>query len=103
MNKNNLHNSGVSESPDFIDGARVIKWAWSGLQPFGFVGNDDDADSEAVYGLAICKYEDSGVIYRFSCDRSWDTIQDSPYNTVESAISRLPDQYKNVEAVWQTK
>ncbi len=103
MNRNKLPNNGVSEPPEFIDEARVIKWAWSGLQPFGFVGNESHAESEAVYGLAICQYKDSGLIYRFSCDRSWNTIQDSPYDTVESALSSLPAQYKNVEAVWQTK
>lgn len=103
MNKEILNNNRLSEPPDFIDGARVIKWAWSGTQPFGFIGNEDDTEKEEVYGLAICKYEDSREIYRFSCGKSWDTIQDSPHDTVENAISRLPDQYKNIEAVWQTK
>ena len=93
----NLIDSNFTEPPDYIDGAKVIKWACSGCNPFGFVGD------EKVYGLAICKYENSGNFYRFSCDKKWETIQDSHYDTIESAINQLPMQYKNVEANWQTK
>ncbi len=103
MNKEELNNNGLIEPPDFIDGARVIKWAWSGMRPFGFVGIEDGTEREEVYGLVICRYEDSGSIYRFSCDKSWDTVQDNQYDTIENAITRLPGQYKNAEAVWQTK
>jgi hypothetical protein len=87
----------------FIDGAKVIKWAWSGQKPFGYVGNTDDPQRENVYGLAICQYENSDNVYRFSCDINWETIQDGLYDTVEKAIEQLPDQYKNVEVNWQTK
>ena len=89
--------SQVIEPPDFIDGARVIKWAWSGQHPFGYVSHEE------VYGLAICQYEDNGSVYRFSCDKSWNTVQDSPQDTVEEAINELPDQCKNVKADWKTK
>lgn len=88
------------QPPSYIDGAKVIKWAWSGLQPFGFVGAEDDSAREEIYGLAICQYENSKSFYRFSCDKNWETCQDAPYNTIEEAIKFLPDQYKKVEAVW---
>lgn len=99
----------VIEAPDYLDGAKVIKWAWSGQNPFGYVGNEDDKEREEIYGLAICKYEnEEGAdniesIYRFSCDKNWETVQDSLYDTVENAIIYLPEQYKNVNANWQTK
>lgn len=89
--------------PDFIDGARVIKWAWSGQKPFGYVGNPIDQESEKIYGLAICQYEADSNLYRFSCDKNWNVVQDGLYDTVENAIKQLPDQYKNVIAEWQTK
>ena len=89
--------------PDFIDGARVIKWAWSGQEPFGYVGNTIDQESEKIYGLAICQYEAGSNVYQFSCDKNWNVVQDGLYDTVENAIKLLPDQYKNVIAEWQTK
>lgn len=86
--------------PAYLDDAKVIKWAWSGKEPFGFVGNIDDDNKEAVFGLAICHYEGATRFYRFSCNENWEVIQDSIYNSVEEAISHLPEQYKNVERDW---
>jgi hypothetical protein len=93
----------IIEPPQELDGAKIIKWAWSGHKPFGFVGNTDDTERESIYGLAICSYGDNEGFYRFSCDRNWEVIQDSLYETVEQAIQQLPEQYKNVDANWQTQ
>lgn len=86
--------------PEYLDGAKVIKWAWSGVQPFGTVSSEDGAENEEIYGLGICKYEGSEVVYRFSCNKSWETIQDGVYENIEKAVELLPDQYKRVEANW---
>jgi len=91
------------EPPQELDGAKVIKWAWSGHKPFGFVGNDDDPERDIIYGLAICSYGENEGIYRFSCDRNWEVIMDGYYDTIEQALDQLPDQYKNVEPDWQTR
>jgi len=91
------------EPPEYLDGAKVIKWAWSGQQPFGFIGNQDDPERKEIYGLAICKYADGEGIYRFSCNKNWEVVQDRFYDTVENAIKQLPDQYKTVEADWRIK
>ena len=89
---------------DKLDGAKVIKWAWSGDKPFGLIQiNDNGSDSIAIYGLAICQYDDSSDIYRFSCDKDWEVLQDEVYKTVYDAIRQIPDQYKFVIAQWQTK
>lgn len=93
----------IIKPPAFLDGARVIKWAWSGQEPFGYVGAEYDKEKEIIYGLAICRYEDDNKVYRFSCDSNWETVQDSFYDTIDQAIEHLPDQYKNVKANWQTK
>lgn len=90
------------EPPAYIDGAKVIKWAWSEMQPFGIINNEDGSEKEEIYGLAICKYEGSKDVYRFSCDKNWETVQDGVYKDVEDAVKFLPDQYKNVEAIWHT-
>ncbi len=89
--------------PEFIDCAKVIKWAWSGQKPFGYVGLIDDPKSEEVYGLAICQYEDNDCVYRFSCDKNWETVQDGLYDTIENTIEQLPEQYKNSKVNWQTR
>ncbi len=96
-----LRQEHIVEPPDKLDGAKVIKWAWSGKEPFGYVNVDDDTRIE-IHGLAICQYEDSDV-YRFSCDENWDVQQDSPYDSIEQALKQLPNQYKLVTAKWMTK
>ncbi len=77
-----------------IDGAKVLIWAWSGSTPFGFVGDVE------IYGLAICQYENSDEVYRFSCDENWETQQDQVYDSIEQAKDYLPDQYRIVKANW---
>ena len=88
------------EPPEYIDNAKVIKWAWSGSQPFGILSCEDGSEKEEVYGLAICRYEGSKNVYRFSCNKDWETIQDGVYNDIEAAVRLLPDQYKAVPANW---
>lgn len=89
--------------PNYLDGAKVIKWAWAKQNPFGYVANKDGKQREEIYGLAICQYEKNKSIYRFSCNKKWNTVQDEVYSTVEDAIKQLPEQYKNVKVNWQTK
>ena len=84
----------MKNPPKYIDEAKVIKWAWSGEKPFGFVGE------EAIYGLAICHYSYDNSVYRFSCNKDWETVQDAQYDTMEQAINQLPKQYKQVSAEW---
>jgi len=80
--------------PSFIDGARVIQWAWSDL-PFGIL----DGNVE-VHGLAICKYDHSPQIYRFCCDATWECQQDFDYESIEDAKRLLPQQYCGAPALW---
>lgn len=92
----------IIEPPQELKGAKVIMWAWSGHKPFGFLGNEDDSERESIYGLALCSYGDNEGIYRFSCDKDWEVVQDSFYDTIEQAFDQLPEQYKNVAPIWQT-
>ena len=69
-----------------IDNARVIWWAWAGHQPFGLCGDTE------IYGFAVCRY-DSGELYRFSCDREWETINDSVHVDEEDAKAAIPANY----------
>ena len=94
----------ITEPPDFLDGAKVINWAWAGQEPFGFVVNSDDNNKNvAIYGLAICQYQGEESVYRFSCDKNWETIQDGLYDNIKEAINELPEQYKKTNADWKTK
>ena len=88
--------------PTELDGAKVLKWAWSGDLPLGFVPIQDSEHKISIYGIAVCAYENSEVFYRFSCDDQWEVINDSHYETMQQAIDELPSQYKMVAAVWNT-
>ena len=104
MDKNRyLTNNQPVEAPEYIDGAKVLKWTWSGQNPFGYVGNEEKTEQEQVFGLAICQYEKNKSIYRFSCDADWETLQDAPYDSIDSAINYLPEQYKNQKITWYDK
>lgn len=74
--------------------AKVLYWAWSDSEPFGYFGDIK------IYGLAICQYENSNEVYRFSCDESWEVQGDQIYDSVEEAIEQLPDQYREIPAKW---
>ena len=86
--------------PEKIDGARVVEWAWSDA-PFGEVIYEDGEVAAIIHGLAICRYDNSANIYRFSCNEHWECEQDQVYTSVELAKSELPKQYQKVEAIWQ--
>ena len=90
----------MSKPPEKIDNAEVLFWAWSDTFPFGLVKYTDGQIAAEIYGLAICKYANSDTVYRFSCDKHWETIQDQDYDSVDEAKSELPEQYKNVAAEW---
>lgn len=97
-------NNKINEPADLLDGARVITWAWSGDKPFGLLHHqDDEYEPIEIFGLAICQYDDSSAIYRFSCDKDWEVQQDDLYDSIEEAIAQLPDQYKSVIPTWTNK
>ena len=86
--------------PLTIDGAQVLEFAWSDV-PFGVVRNSDGDVVDEIHGLAICRYADSDVIYRFSCDKAWETSQDADYSSIQEAKDSLPMQYHSAPVVWQ--
>jgi len=90
----------MSNPPKIIDSAIVLEWAWSGEAPFGVILSPNGEVAVEIYGLAICKYQDSKVIYRFSCNVEWESEQDFDYCSVSDAKENLPEQYKSIEAQW---
>lgn len=86
--------------PPFIDGARVVAWAWSGETPFGYVPGADP--SEAIFGLAITIYDKSRTIYWFSCDARWETVQDSICDSIDDARDLVPSQYRLAPIHWNS-
>lgn len=88
----------MSIPPPFLDDAKVLWWAWSGEVPFGKLQGEGDAI--AIHGFAICRY-DSGEIYRFTCDKAWNVVQDSDHDSEETAKAEIPAQYDLSRIVWQ--
>jgi len=90
----------MNKPPKEIDGARVVEWAWSGEEPFGSLKNENGELASEIFGFAICQYDESSAFYRFSCDKTWESQQDSEYPSVEDAKQNLPQQYKHVSPDW---
>lgn len=74
--------------PAMIDNARVLWWAWAGDKPFGFCSD------VPVYGFAVCRYDAGGPFYRFSCDREWETVNDSDHGDEDEAKHSIPTNYQ---------
>ena len=79
--------------PQYLDGAEVLWWAWSGSEPYGLHGD------EPVHGFAVCKYA-SGQIYRFSCNRVWQTVNDMDHATEVEAKADIPSNYDESRVQW---
>lgn len=90
----------MNPPPAIIDGAQVIEYAWSDTS-FGTVYDTDGNVAHVIHGLAICRYKDSNIIYRFSCDGNWETSQDADYTSIQEAKDQLPMQYRVAPIVWR--
>ncbi|MGX5175344.1 hypothetical protein ACUR5C_15095 [Aliikangiella sp. IMCC44653] len=87
--------------PKYIDDGKVLRWAFSGSEPFGVIKYSDGRIAAEIYGLAICQYDGDSKIYRFSCDKDWETEQDAGYGSIEEAMNTVPAQYRGQEIKWQ--
>jgi len=85
--------------PPRLDGARVFWWAWSDEVSFGPLPGAQGEDY-LIYGFAVCKY-DSGEIYRFTCNRHWEVVQDRDHTDEEEAKADIPSQYEASRVIWQ--
>jgi hypothetical protein len=85
--------------PSHIDGALVLEWAWSDV-PYGELCFEDGTVAAIIHGLALCQYDDSAAIYRFSCNAKWEAEQDSVHRSIDEAKAQLPNQYRRVPASW---
>ena len=88
------------QPPDFIDGARVLEWAWSDA-PFGGVSEPDGSNEINIHGLALCRYDTGSAVYLFACSIEWECEQDAPYDSCVEAKERLPAQYRKEVPLWR--
>jgi hypothetical protein len=84
--------------PPTLDGAQVLWWAWSD-EPFGELPGAEGGD-RWVHGFAICRY-DSGALYRFTCNRHWEVVQDMDHTDEEEAKARIPTRYDVARVPWE--
>ena len=84
------------EPPVELDGATVVCWAYS-PEPF-FVMPDGRAGIP-ICGLAVAQYS-PGKFCRFSCDRNWETQNDSPFASVQDALHAPSGQYEVEKVRW---
>jgi hypothetical protein len=87
--------------PPMIDGAQVLFWSWSEGDPFFVMLNEHGGGGVPIHGLAICRYEDTGEIYRFSCNKAWEAENDSAWEqSVEAAMTGKSGQYDITAVHW---
>lgn len=86
--------------PEYIEDAKVLHWAYSGSEAFGVIKYSNGNVAAEIFGLAICQYDGDGKVYRFSCDKNWESEQDADYSSVEEAIKKIPAQYLRHEIKW---
>ena len=84
--------------PQVLDGARVLWWAWAGEVPFGELPGTQ-GDDLRVYGFAVCQYA-TGQLYRFTCNKHWEVMQDMDHSNEEDAKADIPGQYDADRVVW---
>lgn len=99
-----IKRAAMKKPPEKIDGALVLFWAWSGRHPFFLMPGTNGGNSIPIFGLAVCRYLDSGEVYRFSCSENWETENDTDYGSAELAVEeamRMPSgQYDVSEVAW---
>ena len=52
-----------------------------------------------MFGFAVCRYDGSRELYRFSCDRDWGTVNDSLHEDEVVVMAALPLNYEAGERV----
>jgi hypothetical protein len=93
------HGKQAKVPPPTIDKAEVQYWAWSGEKPFFTM--PDGGSGTPIFGLAICKYKDSGAVHRFSCNSEWETENDSAWeDSVQRAMQGPSTQYDIRRVTW---
>jgi len=75
-------------------------WAWSGELPFGELPGAE-GDDGLIFGFAVCRYDQSGALYRFTCNKHWQVVQDMDHGDEEEAKADIPGQYDASRVVWQ--
>ena len=66
--------------PSHLDGARVLRYVISRR------GGFRESRGEAVFALAICRYDGSKDVYLFDCASDWEVIGDAPWDSVDEAM-----------------
>jgi hypothetical protein len=61
----------------------------------------DGASGTPIFGLAICRYKDSGAVYRFSCNSGWETENDSAWEyDIQRVMKEAMAQYDIRRVRW---
>lgn len=88
----------MSMPPPKLDGAHVLWWTWAGEIPFGELPGAQ-GDDRLIHGFAVCRY-DGGELYRFTCNKHWDVVQDMDHHEEDEAKADIPSQYDASRVKW---
>lgn len=58
-------------------------------------------DGIQIVGLAVCRYNDTGHVYRFSCNEQWEVENDTDWGqSAEAAMTGESGQYDVKTVRW---
>ncbi len=78
--------------PDYLDGAKVLEYTEKGH--FGFITDYDASGTpyeREIRYLALCAYTGHDGCYTFSCDKDFNVISDSLWDSTKQAKDSYPD------------
>ena len=89
----------MNDPPPQLDGAAVVCWTISPVGEFyQLVGSDPPV---SVAAMAVCIYDDSGALYLFKCDPTWDVVQDWDCGSVEEAMALAEQHSRGQPVEWR--
>lgn len=83
---------------EYLDNAKVIMISEKGQYGHIEVLGTESVSIEVCY-LAICKYDNSEIVYLFLCDENFGVEQDIDFNTIGHAVADAESRTKR-SIIW---
>ena len=77
--------------PEILDNAKVLYY--TPREHYGLVRYTTGEIADHICYLAICKYNNACTYYLFGCDKDYEVVSDSPWDSVEECMTVARDSY----------
>ncbi len=83
-----------------IDNANVMYWFYSEHEPIFEMPDSENKNKIKIHGLTICKYDSGDKVYKFSCNKNWEVVNDTLYDSIHEALNSTSLQYDIKTIKW---